>query len=132
MEIKQKPHVMWPHDIALFNSMVTEFSSENEKEFFAKMKQKQEYEYTCAGDLVLSEESNDLHIYIVRIDYDEYLLGKVEDGKKSNETHFQSLYNLLNADLKSLSLHDDEITLQTWLREIDYQGIEYEHNYDYM
>ena len=41
-----------------------------------------------------------------------------------------NLYEALNANLKEIGVLDRNITLFQWLRERDYKGVEYNHNFD--
>lgn len=122
---------LWPEDVALFNKMAVEYKTQNEKEFFKKMKHKQEYEYTSANDVVFLEDSNEDGIYLIRVDNDEYLLGKILNNSKIKEYHFQSLSKVLNSNLKELGLSECDKTLLTWLQERDYSNVVYNKNYDY-
>ena len=42
------------------------------------------------------------------------------------------LAEALQLNLKEVGLLDRDITLFEWLRERDYKGVEYDHNYDDM
>ena len=114
-------------DAELFEFMKSHYQSENEKEFFEKLRYKQENVLTVANDLILSERNNDDGLYIVRCIFEEYIVGQ-EDV--TEEQHVMCLYDALNLNLKATGLLDRDITLFQWLRERDYAGVEYDHNYD--
>lgn len=123
---------MWIHNLVeedreLFLQMENNYSSDNEKEFFEKIKIKQQTELTIAHDLILHENNNDDGIYIVRCEYEEYIVGQRD---VIEEQHVMCLFEALTMNLKEVGLLDVDITLHEWLRSIDYKGVEYDHNYD--
>ena len=123
---------LWPEDYKLFADMEGHYISENEKTFFVKMKYKMEYEFAPSNDLILFEEDNDDHIYIVRCYYDEIIVGHGLKGNFDEEYHVMNLSEALNANLKKLNYLNRDITLLDWLRERDYKGIRYNHNYAFL
>ncbi len=122
-----KANKLVKEDAELFEFMKSHYQSENEKEFFERLRYKQEYVLTVANDLILSERNNDDGLYIVRCIFEEYIVGQ-EDV--TEEQHVMCLYDALNLNLKATGLLDRDITLFQWLRERDYAGVEYDHNYD--
>lgn len=120
---------LWDVDEQLFTSLEGKYQSENEAAFFRNMKFKQEYEVTLANDVILSETDNDDEIYLVRVEYDEYLVGK--GNNESNEAHLMNLSEALSLDLGTIGL-ERSITLLDWLKERDYAGVKYNRNYDYL
>lgn len=122
-----KKHRLVPEDKALFESMVGHYQSDNEREFFEKLRYKQEHVMTCSNDLILDEDNNEDGIYIVRCWYEEYVVGQ---EKVIEEQHVMYLAEALRLNLKEVGLLDRDITLFGWLRERDYKGVEYNHNYD--
>lgn len=118
---------LWEVDTELFNKMSKEAISEKEREFFEVQHYKQVNNFTCANDLLMSELSNSDHLYIVRVNFDEYIFGV--DGNPS-EVHTMNLSDALSTNLKEAGLLNRNITLHDWLRERDYQNVEYEHNFD--
>jgi len=120
-------NTLWDVDEQLFTSLEGKYQSENETAFFRNMRFKQEYEVALSNDLILSETDNDDEIYLVRVEYDEYLVGKGEN--ESNEVHLMNLSEALSLDLSTIGL-SRSITLLNWLKERDYIGIKYNHNYD--
>lgn len=122
-----KANKLVKEDAELFEFIKSHYQSENEKEFFEKLRYKQENVLTVANDLILSERNNDDGLYIVRCIFEEYIVGQ-EDV--TEEQHVMCLYDALNLNLKATGLLDRDITLFQWLRERDYAGVEYDHNYD--
>lgn len=118
---------MLNQDRELFEAMEGRFISENEKIFFEIIRYKQEHVFTFANDLILSETNNDEGLYIVRCEYEEYIVGR---RGLTQEQHVMCLCEALNLNLKVCGLIDRDITLFQWLRERDYEGVEYDHNYD--
>lgn len=119
---------LWPEDKALFDSMIGHYQSANEREFFEKQRYKQENVITISNDLLLHEDNNEDRIYIVRCWFDEYVIGG--ESYKHGEEHYMNLSEALNANLKEIGVLDRDITLFQWLRERDYKGVEYDHNFD--
>lgn len=113
----------------LFSSLESNYQSNNEAVFFRNMKFKEEYEISLSNDLIVSESDNTDEIYLVRVEYEEYLVGKGTD--ELHEVHVMNLSEALALDLSSLGL-DRMLTLLEWLRERDYAGVMYDHNYDNM
>ena len=97
------------------------------REFFEKIRYKQEYVLTSSHDLILSEQNNEDRLYIVRCEYEEYIVGQEFIAE---EQHVMCLYDALNLNLKKTGLLDKDINLFEWLRQRDYAGVEYDHNYD--
>ena len=118
---------MWDEDIALFRRMEGNYQSEREREFFEKLKYKEENVLTVSNDLLMSEYDNEDKIYIVREEYSEFVVGR-EDILE--EQHYMNLSETLSANLRETGLLDRDITLFQWLRERDYKGVMYDHNYD--
>lgn len=87
-----------------------------------------EEDVTISNDLLLHEDNNEDRIYIVRCWFDEYVIGG--ESYKHGEEHYMNLSEALNANLKEIGVLDRDITLFQWLRERDYEGVEYDHNFD--
>mgnify|MGYP004564177069 FL=1 len=103
------------------------YQSENEKTFFEQLQYKQENVFTTSHELILSESNNADGLYIVRCEFEEYILGQ---ESLIEEQHVMSLSEALNINLKTAGLLDRDMTLLEWLRARDYSGVEYNHNYD--
>ena len=73
MEMK---HRLVLKDKALFESMVGHYQSDNECEFFENLRFKQENVFTVSHDLILHEDNNEDGLYIVRCEYEEYIVGQ--------------------------------------------------------
>lgn len=123
-------HKLHPKDEELFSKMENNYISENERIFFETQKYKQIYVVTSLNDLVISEYDNKDHIYLVRIAFDEYELGHGINEEYDEPYHTMCLSEVLDANLKDLGYLDRDITLLEWLRERDYEGVLYHHNYD--
>lgn len=121
---------LWDADEKLFASMEGHYQSVNEENFFKNMQYKQEFEVTLLNDLIVSEYENDDEIYIVRIYYDEYVVGYGIDSDGANEVHTMSLSDALALNLKELGFIERNLTLWEWLRDSDYSVVDYERNYD--
>lgn len=114
-------------DRDLFSYMQSRYQSDNERAFFEKMRHKQERVLTVSNDLILDEDNNEDGLYIVRCVFEEYVVGQESAGE---EHHVMCLSDALSLNLKEAGLLDKDITLFQWLRQRDYAGIEYDHNYD--
>ena len=122
-----KKHELWDEDKKLFESMKGHYQSVNEENFF---KIKQEYECTSLNDLIVSEYENEDEIYIVREYNEEYVVGHGIETDGVQEEHVMNLSEALALNLKDLGFLNRDVTLLQWLRECDYQVVNYERNYD--
>lgn len=121
-----------PMDEKLFNDMLDKYISDNERIFFEQMRYKQEHIYTSANDLVFHESSNEDALYLIRIDFDEYVLGYAGKDRKCDEIHKQSLSEILSMNLKEAGFSDKNESLIDWLRKRDYNCVVYDQNYDWL
>ena len=94
------------------------------------MQFKQEYECTSLNDLIVSEYENEDEIYIVREYNEEYVVGHGIETDGVQEEHVMNLSAALALNLKDLGFLNRDVTLLQWLRECDYQVVNYERNYD--
>ncbi len=124
-----KINEMLGQEAQLFASMKGNYASENERIFFEKMLHKQQWECSMSNDVIMSEHDNEDKIYIVRIYFNEYVVGK--SGMESNEVHVISLSEALELNLMKLGFLSENVTLFEWLRARDYAGIKYDADYDY-
>lgn len=125
----EQENELWDEDIALFEKMEGNYQSSEERNFFKNIKFKQEYELSCCNDLLLSEYDNKDGLYLVRLIYDEYILG-LKDNERL-EQHVMNLSEVLSINLKDAKLNDRDITFFQWLKENNYRGIRYDRNYDF-
>ena len=114
--MKTQIHVLLKEDKKLFNGMIDNYLSSQERDFFEKLRHKQESCPTIGNDLLLWENDND-----------EYVIGRAGQTEKF---HFMSLAQALNANLKDMGLLDSSITVFQWLRKRNYNGMQYNHNFD--
>lgn len=121
---------LWDVDTKLFASMRDNSLTPNEANFFKNMQYKQEYEPTLLNDLLVSEYENPDEIYLVRVEYDEYLVGHGIGTDGAEEVHVMNLSEALNVNFKTEGFLDRDITLWQWLREKDYAIVNYGRNYD--
>lgn len=125
-------HPLIPEDAQLFRKMKDHYISNNERIFFEKMQEKEETDFAMSNDLILFEQDNKDSIYLIRCEYEEYIVGHMTDGKYDDEYHAMTLSEALAINLKSLGYINEDLTLFEWLRKNDYAGIQYNHNFDYM
>ena len=74
-KLENNVHELWAKDKTLFERMKGNYVSNNEANFFKNIQHKQEHEITALNDLLISEYENPDEIYLVRMYYEEYLLG---------------------------------------------------------
>lgn len=122
-------------DIELFASMKGHYVSEKEKTFFENMQRKEEDEWTTQGDLILSEKDNSLHLFLMRVCYNEYQFGRPtgvdSDGAHHTEgIYAMSLFEVLYKNLRDIHATDYDITFWQWLRNRDYADIKYNVSFD--
>lgn len=125
-EIKNK---LWDVDEQLFASMEGKYLSTNEANFFKNLHYKQVCEPTLANELLVSEYENDDEIYLVRVEYEEYLVGHGID-KRQKEVHVMNLSEALAVNLNDVGL-GRSVTLLDWLRSRDYTDVKYNRNHDF-
>lgn len=125
-----KKHKLWSADEQLFASMEGNYLSVNEENFFKNMRYKQEYECTSLNDLIVSEYENDDEIYVIREYNEEYIVGHGIGTDGAQEEHVMNLSEALALNLKQLGFIERDLTLLDWLRECDYNVVNYERNYD--
>ncbi len=115
-------------DYYLFASLKGGYNTENERIFFETMRRKMESELAPSNELLMSELDNEERIYIVRVDYDEFIVGH-KDGQDSKECHTMSLSEALKLKLNEIGAFGKETALFEWLRERDYKGLCYDRNF---
>lgn len=122
-------NTLWDVDEQLFASMEGNYKSANEANFFKNLHFKQEYEPTLSNELLVSEADNDDQVYLVRVEYEEYLVG-VGIYPHQKEVHAMNLSEALAVNLKDIGIEKD-ITLLDWLRARDYADVKYNRNHDF-
>ena len=130
--MKNPENKLWKEDEDLFTSMIGHYVSDKERTYIEKMRYKMEYEIAPSNDLIMFEEDNEDHIYILRCVYEEIIIGHGIKGNYDEEFHVMTLSEALNANLKELGFLKSDITLLEWLRGRDYEGIRYNHNYAFL
>ena len=98
---QNKEHKLVPEDAELFNAMRGNYFSNNERVFFERLQDKEEHEFTVSNDLLLYEGDNEEHIYIVRCEFEEYIVGHGIDGHYDEECHTMCLSDALRINLKT-------------------------------
>jgi hypothetical protein len=115
-------------DVLLFEEILSKALSPRERFFFEKMKEKEEGEFAPSADLIIDEECNASGLYLIRYYYTEYKIGRGLPGHRyPEEIYNDTLTDTLKADL--FPLLGRYITFHEWLKENDFQGIEYYGNY---
>ena len=119
-------------DKRFFDELGNKFISEEEKEFFEKMKYKLQFEPAPANDLIFSENDNEDGIYIVRCYDCEFIIGCHLKDRFLEEHYVMTFSDALNSNLKECGFIQEDKTLWEWLRQRNYKGIQYHHNFDLM
>jgi hypothetical protein len=128
------PNVFVPNDdlniqdILLFEEVLSKALQPHERTFFENMKKKEEGEFAPSADIIMDEHNNASELYLIRYYYSEYKIGRGLPGHKCSEAIYNdTLADTLKANL--FQLLGRHITLWEWLKENDFQGIEYSGNY---
>lgn len=121
---------MTEEDKNLFSEMLSSKIDGKEREFFEKMKEKEEGEFAPSCDIILDEEDNHDELYIIRYAFDEYRIGRGKlDNRCMEKIYAHSLREALYSDL--FFLLGRHISLLEWLRENNFKGIQYFGNIDF-
>lgn len=121
-----------PKDKQFFDHLGGAFASAEEKNFFEKMKYKMEFEPAMSNDLIMSEHDNEDGIYIVRCYDYEFIIGCRAGDNFKEEKYTMNFSDALETNLKECGFIDDNLTLLEWLRKRNFNGVQYDHNYDLM
>lgn len=123
---------LWPQDEALFSDMEKRNLSASERHFFEEMKAKMLDENAPWPETLVWEHDNSDHLYLLRIGYDEFMLGKgtSREGWQAKEIHTMNLSDVLFTNLKEAELLDKDISLLQWLQEHDFSCVRYDHTND--
>jgi hypothetical protein len=119
---------LWDVDIALFERMKGHYQSPKEENFFRNLEFKQLNKPTVCNELLVSEHDNADEIYLVRIEYEEYLVGHGL-GNQQEEEHVMNLSEALAINLKNIGFQRG-ITMWQWLKENDYKFVRYDRDYE--
>lgn len=115
-----------------FDAAIKNAVSENEREFFEKLRYKELHETAFSNDVLMDEVDNEDGLYILRVITDEIMIGKnINDPKETSvPCEYDGLFFALSQDIfRYIGRH---VTLWDWLRERDYRGIRYDRNNDYL
>lgn len=121
-------NALWAADEKLFAAHQIGCLTSEEFNFFQNMRFKEESEPTLSNDLIMSEDDNSLGIYIVRVNYDEYMIGCTQ--RPDGELYAMNLSEALSIKLKDIGIDNCDKTLGEWLQSINYKGVKYNRNYD--
>lgn len=123
---------LWEEDAQLFQEIDNHYFSDNERQFFEKIREKMMTELAPCKDLLLSEMKNADQVYLLREQYDEFILGQGVGEDRKKEVHAMKLSEVLCVNMKEHGFLADDISFWEWLRRIDYDGVLYNHNYAYL
>lgn len=114
-------------DASLFKEMEMNYISESERLFFDEMKRRESECQSVAGDLLVSDKDNPDHVCVYRSHYCEFWVDTYDSIQKKylgNHEHFFSLYEVLHNRIGP----PGSKTLWQWLRDTDYQYVNYERD----
>lgn len=123
---------LWEEDVLLFQEMDNRYISDNECLFFETMREKMLTELAPCKELIISEAKNSDLVYLLRDQYDEFILGQGIGEARKPEVHVMKFSDVLRVNMKEHDFLSDDITFFEWLRRIDYDGVMYDHNYAYL
>ncbi len=114
-----------------FEEAIANAISENERQFFEKLRFKFLHETAASNDILMNESDNDDGIYILRVGTDDILIGKDLENpdEKTTPAEYAGIFLALQHDMY-MYVHR-HITLLEWLRERNYKGVRYDANNDY-
>ena len=117
-------------DASLFKDMEGKYVSNEEKEFFERMKFKIESEPAPANDLIMCNRNNDDGIYILRCYDYEFRIGCHVGEEYKKEFYAMDFHDALYVNLHECGFINENLSLLEWLRKRNYNGVEYNHNFD--
>lgn len=123
---------LWEEDVLLFQEMDNRYISDNERLFFETIREKMLTELAPCKELIISEAKNSDQVYLLRDQYDEFILGQGKGEARKLEVHTMKFSDVLRVNMKEHDFLSDDITFWEWLRRIDYDGVMYDHNYAYL
>ena len=125
MKIDPDLMLLLEEDLALFEELRGNYTSENERVFFETIEHKEINDFSSMYDMLMLEPDNEIGFFLQREYWNEYELGI---GNLSCE-HCDSLSEALNYDMFSLG-YPEHISVLEWLRQRDYAGIHYDRDND--
>ena len=123
---------LWDEDVKMFQEIENHYVSDNERQFFENLYYKMLTELAPCKELLISETKNKDGVYLLRDQYDEFILGQGLGEERKEEVHTMNLSEVLNINMKERGFLSDDITFWEWLRRIDYDGVMFDHNYAYL
>jgi len=123
---------LWEEDDRLFVELDNNYISYNEKVFFETLREKMLTELAPCKELLISEQNNADQVYLIRDQYDEFILGQGIGENRKTEVHKMKLYDILHVNMNENGYLSENISFWEWLRRIDYEGVMYDHNYAYL
>lgn len=123
---------LWPQDKETLDKLISNPVSENERNFFIRLREKMQNELAPCKEVHFSEKDNADGIFLLRDGYDEFIVGTEKDDVPNDYIHVMCLSDALLINLKSAGFVDRNITVLDWLRERDYKGAMFDHNNAYL
>lgn len=114
-----------------FEEAIRNAVSENEREFFEKLRYKILNETAASNDVLMNENDNDDGLYLLRVGTDDIIIGKnISDPDETvSPEEYAGIFLALEQDISRFV--GRSVSLKDWLRERDYVGIKYDQNNDY-
>lgn len=99
----------------------------SEREFFEKMKQKEEGEFAPSADIIFDEYTNDDELYCIRYYYEEYKISRGVPGRRIREMIYtDTLSDALSSDL--FPILGRHVAFLDWLKSQDFKCVNYHGN----
>lgn len=132
--MSKKDHECWEHIADTpeeFEEAIRNAVSENEREFFQKLRYKILNETAASNDVLMNENDNDDGLYLLRVGTDDIIIGKnISDPAETiSPEEYAGIFLALEQDISRFV--GRSVSLKDWLRERDYRGIKYDQNNDY-
>lgn len=122
---------LWPQDKKLLEELISHPVSENERNFFTRLRWKMENELAPCKEVHFSERDNEDGIFLLRDGYDEFIVGSDRDDVPDDYIHVMNLTEALSVNLKTAGFIERDVTVLEWLRSRDYAGAMFDHNNAY-
>lgn len=123
---------LWKEDVQLFKEIEDKYVSSNEQVFFETLYIKMLTELAPCKELLISEMKNADMVYLLRDQYDEFILGQGIGAERKKEIHAAKLSDVLSVNMQKAGFLDEDISFWEWLRRIDYDGVMCDCNYAYL
>lgn len=118
---------LYKWEIDYFDKMIHKAKTNNEREFFQALRFRHAHSYCIADDRLVDIADTDDHIYLFRLNMNEYELGHQKpDGTWDEEKHVMNIVEVMDINLKDAGYIQQDLTVLEWLRKNDYRFVHYD------